>query len=195
MNWLIVGETHGQSELCCWCPQLLSRKTMTMHYMVDLDGHLREECLDYFLPNQSPPGRTRAYSTRSGNQAKAMEACRHLQAQRPVNRTELEKHATRAEEFTPTTVARVAKVLRHSLRAGCITAPLEADSQLKVMEGLYSGSGRRCFVRANDSGLTVLGVRFVIWDVNMEDGGLFGQCIRLASVLQLRGGDFSNSSI
>eukprot|EP00904_Undaria_pinnatifida_P011761 jgi/Undpi1/7715/HiC_scaffold_23.g10188.m1 len=29
----------------------------------------------------------------------------------------------------------------------------------------------------------------------MEDGGLVGQCIRLASVLQPRGGVFSNSSI
>ena len=86
-------------------------------------------------------------------------------------------------------------MLRHSLRADCITAPFEADSQLKVMEGLYSGSGRRCFLRANVSDLTVLGVRSVLWDVDTEDGGLVGQCIRLASALQPRGGIFSDSSI
>ena len=143
----------------------------------------------------TPPGKARASSSRSGERTRAMETCRHLQAQRPVNRSELEKHATRAAEFTPTIVARVAQMLRYSLRADCITAPFEADSQLRVMEGLYSGSGRRCFVRGNDSDLTVLGVRSVLWDVNMEDGGLVGQCIRLASVLQPRGGVFSNSSI
>ena len=33
----------------------------------------------------TPPGKERASSSRSGDRAKAMEACRHLQAQRPVN--------------------------------------------------------------------------------------------------------------
>ena len=122
-----------------------------------------------------PRAKARAYTSRSGDRAKAVEACRHLQAQRPVNRTELEERATRAAELTPTTVARVAKILRHSLPADCVTAPFEEDSQLKVMENLYSRSEQRCFVRANYSDLTVHGVRSVLWDVNMEDGGLFGQ--------------------
>eukprot|EP00904_Undaria_pinnatifida_P014051 jgi/Undpi1/9777/HiC_scaffold_27.g12233.m1 len=142
-----------------------------------------------------PPGKAHASSSRSGDRANAIEACGHLQAQRPVNRTELEKHATRAAKFTPTTVARVAKMLRHSLRADCIAAPFEVYSQLKVIEGLYSGSVRRCFVRANDSDFTVLIVRSVIWDVNMENGGLFGQCIRFASVSQPRDEVFSDFSI
>ena len=39
MTWLIVGETHERSELCCWRWQLLLRRTVAMYYMVDFDAH------------------------------------------------------------------------------------------------------------------------------------------------------------
>ena len=63
-----------QSEHCAFVGELLSvdtlpppidpvgtrcesymthKKSEAMHYRVDLDGHLQEECLDYLLPNQS----------------------------------------------------------------------------------------------------------------------------------------------
>ena len=36
------------------CEQYLTpKKSGAIHYMVDLDGHLQQECLDFLLPNQS----------------------------------------------------------------------------------------------------------------------------------------------
>lgn len=143
----------------------------------------------------APPAKARASKSRSGDREKARELCRRLQAHEPVDTRELEKRARGAVEFTPTTVAKVTQMLQHSLRAECVTAPFEADSQLKALEDLYSASGRRCFVRANDSDLVVLGVQNLLWEVKMEQDGLVGQCIRLSNILQPQGEVYGYSSM
>lgn len=150
----------------------------------------------------TPPSKTHTSDTRSGDRATALAACRVLKEQpRPVDDVaqrrailELERRARGAVAFTPVTVAKVSKMLQHSLRAACITAPFEADPQLKVMEELYSRGGKRCFVRANDSDLVVLGVRSLLWDVHLEAGGLYGQCIYQKHIVQPEGEVWSGSS-
>ena len=42
----------------------------------------------------------------------------------------------------------------------------------------------RCFVLANDSDLVVLGVRGLLWEVSVEEGGLFGQCITQSNIVR-----------
>ena len=52
MALLNVGDLHvGRASYAVRARR--PRKTVAMHYMVDLDGHLRKECFDYLLPNQS----------------------------------------------------------------------------------------------------------------------------------------------
>lgn len=133
----------------------------------------------------TPPSKVDTSNSRSSARLQALQQCRRLRAQQPINHKELEKHARKAAAFTPTVVARVSRILRHSLRADCITAPFEADAQLKVMEDNYSREGQRCFVRANDSDLIVLGVRSLLWDVKIDhDGRVFGECITRANVVR-----------
>ena len=142
-------------------------------------------CLVVVFDGATPPSKDRTSNSRSSTRSDALRQCRHLQAQQPIDQRELEKQAKRAVAFTPEIVLRVSQILRHSLRVDCITAPFEADPQLKVMEDVYCREGQRCFVRANDSDLIVLGVRSLLWDVSIErDGRMFGKCITLSSIVR-----------
>ncbi|CAN0314459.1 unnamed protein product, partial [Laminaria digitata] len=118
----------------------------------------------------TPPSKACTSQSRSGERAKKLEASRALQAKLPVDRRELCRLAKSAVDFTAPMVAKVSQMLSHSIRGQFITAPFEADPQLKVMEDIFSGSGKRCFVRANDSDMVVLGVRSLLWDVGVNAG-------------------------
>ena len=143
----------------------------------------------------TPPSKARTSKSRSSDRDTALAACRLLQAQSPINEQELSKRARGAVEFTSTAVAQVSQILKHSLRADILTAPYEADSQLKIMEDVYSREGERCLVRANDADLVVLGVRSLLWDVKVEQGCLVGRCIQQTKFLHPEGGVYSDSSM
>lgn len=142
----------------------------------------------------SPPSKACTSEARARERSRKLEACRALQEQLPVDSRELGRLAKSAVEFTAPMVAKVSQMLMHSLRAECITAPFEADPQLKVMEDLCSTPGRRCFVRANDADLAVLGVRSLLWGVGVDAGGLWGDCIQQTHILHPRTGAFEMSS-
>ena len=66
----------------------------------------------------------------------------------------------------------------------CITAPFEADPQLKVIEDTYCREGKKCFVRANDSDLVVLCGRSLLRGVSVKPGRMFGKCITQQSIVR-----------
>lgn len=122
-----------------------------------------------------PPGKGATTRSRSSERERARQQCLRLRESNvPLQHPGLQKAAVNAVAFTSHIVARVSRIVSRALRCECITAPYEADPQLRVLEEMYTRMGKRVLVRENDSDLMVIGVRSLLWEVVSEEGRLFG---------------------
>ncbi|CAN0417193.1 unnamed protein product, partial [Ectocarpus sp. 13 AM-2016] len=106
------------------------------------------------------------------------------------------KLASAACAFDGRVTAEIATRLRARIGGEVYIAPGEADPQLVVFQDIHLATGANVYVYANDSDLTVLGVRDLLVEVVKNTRGeLIGRCVRQRLLFQptawsfLRSGD------
>ncbi|CAM9418783.1 unnamed protein product, partial [Laminaria digitata] len=104
-----------------------------------------------------PPGKRKTSTKRADKRRAALQRSREQASQGDF--VAAEQSAKQSVSFSPRFVARVSSILRHDTLAEIMTAPYEADGQLKMMEDFYSATTAKCFVHGTDSDLVVIGVR------------------------------------
>lgn len=130
----------------------------------------------------TPPGKLGTSQRRLDNRERALSNCRDAKANLNGTgaRAQVQRFARNAVRFSPLVTAKVAKRLAEALRVQCIIAPFEADPQLKLLEEMFTRMGKVCYVYATDSDLVVLGVRRLLYDIDIS---LQGRYISRAKLL------------
>ena len=123
----------------------------------------------------APPGKRRTSTMRADKRRAALQRSRNQAVQGDL--VGAEQSAKQSASFSPRVVARVSSILRNDTLAEIMTAPYEADGQLKMMEDFYWATTPKCFVHGTDSDLVVIGVRSLLWQVSSPGGVLGGQVI------------------
>ncbi|CAM9230493.1 unnamed protein product, partial [Pylaiella littoralis] len=98
---------------------------------------------------------------------------------------EINKLASAACAFDGRVTAEIATRLRARIGGVVYIAPGEADPQLVVFQDIHLATGANVYVYANDSDLTVLGVRDLLLEVVKNTRGeLVGRCVRQRLLFQ-----------